>query len=53
MSKNVDWGNRSADYLFEEYLSYPLREAYADNLVQICPRHAIHGTTPARKSVFL
>lgn len=42
---------QTTGYLFEQHLSYPLPEAYVDNLVQICPRHATHDTIPAKKTV--
>lgn len=29
-------------------MNYPLLEVCADNLVQTCPEHAIHGTAPAK-----
>jgi hypothetical protein len=35
--------------LFEQHWSYPLLEAYADNPVQICPRHATHDIIPTTK----
>lgn len=35
--------------LSEEDLRTPLPQAFADNLVQICPKHASHDIIPAGK----
>lgn len=37
---------QDASYLFGWYLSCLPLEAYADNLVQICPRHVTHDIIP-------
>lgn len=38
--------------LFEEDAKIPLPQAYADNLVQIYPKHGTHGTVPTAQINF-